>query len=348
MCPSARRAPFLVTLFPLLFAMQASAQETCPTLRNYYPRIGYSGYGLTIEGSNLRSVTEVKFSENVSAVFEILNDGQIAVTVPLGAVSGPITIGKPGCPGAATDLFIIPPPPAISLTPESHTIAAGATAPVNVNFSSALFVPSYLTLSSSSPDVVLSPSFLVVPPSTVQTKFDVKVLKSGATATITATLPANLGGVSATMVVNAAPEVLHVVRSGEASGVAGGLLGFPIQTEARGDEQQIQFSLTFNPEVLGNPDVFLGMSLGYDTIITADMTQIAQGRLGIVLKFPAGQPLTAGSKEIAYVRFNIAGNAPSGPTPLGFGDQPTPRRITSPGARPLRASFIAATATITR
>jgi hypothetical protein len=329
----------LVVLLPSLAAL-ASAQGACPTVNNYFPRVGYPGYGLTIEGDNLQGITAVKFANNISASFLTISASEIFVLIPLGASSGPIAVSKPNCPDALTDVFTVPAPPTLALTPASQTLAVGAVAPITLNFDTGLFTSAIITLETSNPAAASVPPFLVALPGTSVLTFDVAGLAAGATVTITATLPPNLGGASATATVNVISGATHFVSlAGGIGGRAGGALGVPIEIEALGDEQSIQFSLSFNPAVLGEPAAIPGMSLGYDAVLTTDITQIAQGRLGLTLKFPPGQPLPPGHKQIVFVRFQIAADAPAGSTPFGFGDLPVARQITSPGGQTLPAIF---------
>src|SRR5262249_25280979 len=191
------------------------AQVSCPIVRNYFPRIGYPGYGLTIEGENLGGVTDAMFANDISGKFEPLSDNKIAITIPIGAASGPIKIRKMGCQDAATDLFTIPPPPQISLGPESQNIEPGATAPINVNFSTGIIVPTIVTIQSSNPDVASAPSFLVVPPGAISAAFNVTGIAAGEPATISATLPENLGGMAAAATVSVTSPLVRVVRVAE-------------------------------------------------------------------------------------------------------------------------------------
>src|SRR5262245_53560240 len=337
-----------------ILASEVFAQASCPVVKNYFPRIGYPGYGLTIEGENFGGVTEVLFANggsgtiDVSAAFEILSDKRIGVIIPLRAVSGQIMIRKQGCPDSATGLFIIPPVPEISLTPGTLSLPAGRSAPVTLHFNSGLIVSTIVSIQSSNPDFVsATPSFLLMPPGASSATFNVKGIMAGVPATITATLPPNLGGVRASALVSVTSPVVRVIRIADTGGVAGGALGVPIEMDAEGDEQEIRFSLTFDPAVLSNPQAFLGMSLGNGTISTIT-TEAAQGRVGVVLVFPLGQPLAPGHKQIIMVRFNIASSAPAGDTALGFGDQPTLRQILSPTGAPVPSSFSSRTIRIER
>ncbi|MDX2033601.1 MAG: cohesin domain-containing protein [Blastocatellia bacterium] len=73
---------------------------SCPTITGISPASAAAGASVTITGSNLMGVTAVTFANNVSANFTVVSNTQIRATVPAGAVSGPVTISKPGCSDA--------------------------------------------------------------------------------------------------------------------------------------------------------------------------------------------------------------------------------------------------------
>ncbi len=79
----------------------------CPTVTSLNPTNGAPGGNVRITGTNLTGVTAIKFAGNVAAQFNVADDTQIAVVVPNGAVSGPLTISKPTCPDAQTPGFTI-------------------------------------------------------------------------------------------------------------------------------------------------------------------------------------------------------------------------------------------------
>jgi uncharacterized protein (TIGR03437 family) len=79
----------------------------CPTVSGINPTSGAVGSGVTITGSNFTGVTAVRFANNVSANFTVVNATTITATVPAGAVTGAITISKPNCPDAQTSVFTV-------------------------------------------------------------------------------------------------------------------------------------------------------------------------------------------------------------------------------------------------
>ena len=71
--------------------------------------VGNIGSSVTITGIGFTSVNAVRFSNNASATFNVVNDTTITTTVPSGATSGPITVSKPGCGDVQTASFILCP-----------------------------------------------------------------------------------------------------------------------------------------------------------------------------------------------------------------------------------------------
>ncbi|MEP7274400.1 MAG: choice-of-anchor D domain-containing protein, partial [Acidobacteriota bacterium] len=92
-------------------------QQTCPTLGNVSPTSGVVGSSTTITGTNFTGVTAVRFNNNIAANFSINNASTITATVPAGAVTGPITLVKPGCADVQTPAFTVKLQPVIEVTP---------------------------------------------------------------------------------------------------------------------------------------------------------------------------------------------------------------------------------------
>ncbi len=92
--------------------------DTCPAVSSVSPNVGRVGDTVTIKGINFKTggnVTGVRFTNNVTAAFTIVNDTTITATVPAGAVGGPLTIIKNGCASAQTQGFIVCPAAPVEL-----------------------------------------------------------------------------------------------------------------------------------------------------------------------------------------------------------------------------------------
>jgi hypothetical protein len=93
--------------------------DTCPAVSDISPKVGNIGDTVTITGVNFMNggnVTGVKFNNNVTATFTVVNDTTITTTVPAGAVGGPITVSKTGCPDVQTAGYNICPNPPVSIS----------------------------------------------------------------------------------------------------------------------------------------------------------------------------------------------------------------------------------------
>jgi subtilisin family serine protease len=87
------------------FTVSQAAASTCPTVSSISPAVAAAGATVTLTGTNLSGVTAVKFSNNLPAAStSIVNSTQIAARVPVGALTGPITLSAPSC----TDLLTSP------------------------------------------------------------------------------------------------------------------------------------------------------------------------------------------------------------------------------------------------
>src|SRR5262249_36625763 len=81
------------------------SSTACPAFSGFSIPGAGPGSTVAINGSNFTGVTGVRFANNLAAAFTVVNDSQISTTVPVGVVTGPVTISKPGCPDLFTGAF---------------------------------------------------------------------------------------------------------------------------------------------------------------------------------------------------------------------------------------------------
>ncbi|MEP7341021.1 MAG: putative Ig domain-containing protein [Acidobacteriota bacterium] len=139
------------------------------------------------------------------------------------------------------------------------------------------------------------------------------------------------------------PRIVRVVN---VSGAPGSPVNVAVELVSQGDENALGFSLTFDPAVLGSPQAALGNDAAGGQI-NANTLQAAQGRVGVALSLVGGQRFNAGVRQLAVVTFTVAANATAGATPVGFGDQPISREVTSDLATVLPANYTAGAVAIT-
>ncbi len=77
-------------------AVSATNFKVLPTLSGITPSSGVIGSTVTITGASLSQTTAVKFGGNVAATFTVVNDNQLTANVPVGALTGKITITTKG------------------------------------------------------------------------------------------------------------------------------------------------------------------------------------------------------------------------------------------------------------
>jgi hypothetical protein len=95
-CDDVQTAPFTVTV-------------PCPIASSISPPSAPVGSGVSIAGARFSGVNSVRFFNNITATFAVINDMQINVTVPAGAMSGPVTISRPDCDDVKTSIFTVLP-----------------------------------------------------------------------------------------------------------------------------------------------------------------------------------------------------------------------------------------------
>jgi uncharacterized repeat protein (TIGR01451 family) len=78
-----------------------------PIITSFVPTHGLPGTNVTISGTNFTGTTAVYFFNSVSAVASVVNNGQINVTVPNGAQTGPITVVAPAGSANSAASFVL-------------------------------------------------------------------------------------------------------------------------------------------------------------------------------------------------------------------------------------------------
>jgi len=131
-----------------------------------------------------------------------------------------------------------------------------------------------------------------------------------------------------------------------ANGVpAPGAVSVPIELVSEGRENAAGFSLTFDQTILTNPQVALG-SDATGAMLQTNPSQVAQGRLGILLALPSGQRFTAGVRQLLTINFTLAAGTTATSATIGFGDQPIGREVADANAGAVPAVFTPATIAI--
>ncbi|GEM_PF-1332471 len=311
-------------------AYTINIQSACPTVAGINPTSGLIGSQVTITGANFTDVTAVKFSNNVTASFNVNSATQITATVPAGAVTGPITISKAGCPDVQTGVFtaLNPQPELTAISPSS--MLAGAQA-FTLTLTGRGFIIGSVVRWNGSPR-----STTFVGDTQLRAAITADDVAAAGTASVTVFNLTPGGGESSAQSFTIQPNP-RIVRIAPAGGAPGSPVNVPIELVSQGDENALSFSLTFDPAVLSAPQAAVGADAAGATLNT-NAGQAAQGRFGAILALPTGQRFSAGARRIVNVTFTIA-NTQATSTNIGFGDQPIQREVSDVNAGRLPANY---------
>ena len=98
-----------------------------PTITSFSPTSGRTGTAVTITGTNFTGATAVRFG-GVRASFVVNSSTQITATVPVGAVTGKISVTTPGGTGTSAAKFTVVPTfhgRSISISLRRHLVVRG-------------------------------------------------------------------------------------------------------------------------------------------------------------------------------------------------------------------------------
>ncbi|KAA5546542.1 IPT/TIG domain-containing protein [Adhaeribacter rhizoryzae] len=108
-----------------------------PEIHAISPDFGSVGDIITITGINFTGATDVSFSNGLPAAYEVNSDGEIIAEVPVGAVTGPISITTTGGTATSETFTIVVSAPFISEVTPSAAMAGEIITITGVNFSGA-------------------------------------------------------------------------------------------------------------------------------------------------------------------------------------------------------------------
>lgn len=129
------------------------------------------------------------------------------------------------------------------------------------------------------------------------------------------------------------PSVVRVVNTTTS---AGQQVLVSIETDSNGEENGFGFTLNYDSTKLSNPLVSLGTDAAAATLIPNTQQS---GKIGVIIIFPTGQTIQAGTKQLLTIRFDVPTNASGSQTALKFSDAPVTRQANNVNADPLPTTF---------
>ncbi len=152
-----------------------------------------------------------------------------------------------------------------------------------------------------------------------------------------------LGRKNFTVISPIIPRILRVVNT---NANPNSQVRVQITLDSQGDENALGFSLRFDTAILSNPQVGLG-SDATGALLTVNSTQVAQGRVGVLLALPAGQRFATGVRQVVVVTFAVAATSAASTTITPV-DQPISIQASDVNANSLSISGVAGVVTISQ
>ncbi len=139
---------------------------------------------------------------------------------------------------------------------------------------------------------------------------------------------------------------LRLVRAGDIQLTSGEPNWLPVLLEARGGENELGFSLCFDPLLVSFAGVRLGETANASLIV--DTTQAAVGRVGVTWALPDGLALSAGTYIVVEVAFQGQPVVRTETVTVAMCDQPTRRALFSGNNELFAAEYVGGTAQVIR
>ena len=129
------------------------------------------------------------------------------------------------------------------------------------------------------------------------------------------------------------------IRAGVVKADPGDRVEVGIEISPYGDETAAAFTVEFNAVKLTNPRVTLDENGAKGLVLTVNMNDAAEGRIGVLLD--SAEPLASGSeaKRLVTVTFDVAANAAGGETRIRFTDSLAKRGLSDELGNKLEARY---------
>ncbi len=145
---------------------------------------------------------------------------------------------------------------------------------------------------------------------------------------------------------SAKPVGARAMKIVSTSGIQGQQVNVVVELDSQGDELGFTFTLVWDPLIFNSPVVTLGAAPPAGGNIFLNSTQVAQGRLGVIVDFSSPFTASPPNREVVKVAFNIAANAPVGDKPINFMSLPTPMSIANTQGGLASATYETGTITV--
>jgi uncharacterized protein (TIGR03437 family) len=315
----------------------------CPSFSSFSPVNGAAGAAFAINGNGFTGVSAVRFSNNVAATFSVDSITRITATVPAGAVTGPLTIVRPGCPDLQTASFTVC--PAIALSPATLPEGVGGTAYNQTLTASGGTAPySFAVMAGALPGgLSLSAGGALTGMPSVAGTFNFTIAATDAggctgARSYTVTVTGTTGGRNSILYVlndSVGGNQIYGYSVNETTGALTPLAGFPVSTGSNGIDRTPSEMLIIDR---ANQRLY-AVSNGSDTIrayainsATGALTplpfspiNLGGGEWDTIAVHPSGSPLVVGATENRLLSYQITATTatPAAGSPYSTGSAST-------------------------
>lgn len=111
-----------------------------------------------------------------------------------------------------------------------------------------------------------------------------------------------------------------------------------IEMDAQGDEAGVGFTMHFDPQVLSAPSNITAGNGAENAVITVNDSEVASGKLGLLLDNLPSQPVAAGTRRLITMEFDIAPPGPAATT-ISFSSDLVAEEVANGDAEAVPAEF---------
>lgn len=137
-----------------------------------------------------------------------------------------------------------------------------------------------------------------------------------------------------------AAKTARVIRAGTAFADPGGTVSVAIELLPQGGEAAAGFTVDFDATRLTNARVALGGNVTEAAVLTVNMNEAADGRIGVLVDSPDRLARDSAAAPLVTITFDIAKNAEGGEVPIAFTDRLARRGLSDELGNTLDARFV--------
>jgi hypothetical protein len=152
---------------------------------------------------------------------------------------------------------------------------------------------------------------------------------------------------SSTVIVTNVVPTNRVLRVVAATATPRAGFTVPVQMDALGNENTLEFSLAFNPALLTLGTVSPGSGLPSDAQLLVNTNDAGRGQIGVLVALENGQTMPAATLDLLSLGFTVNPAVASATnTTIAFADTPVTREIDSASVQVLSAAYVSGTVQI--